>query len=204
MGWAVDRREILLSHGSRGTESARRAHIEAIASHGDVRFPLFRRVHLPSPNIFASYGPRFILECNLVVGAFGYEVGILFACGVEEVEFLAPIAVALGFGAVVACGLCLVALEMALPAGQAACARPLGLAICGRVAVSLLRLRWAIAGRVVPRRRGGHGVVRGIRVGGRKVRWVASSRRADAERDDHSGRTEESGAQAVEEGRWIR
>lgn len=89
----------------------------------------------------------------MVVDALWYQIGILLASGIEEIELLAPVAVALGLGAVVASWLGLVAFEMAFSAGQTASTRPLWFAFGGSVALSLLGLRRFVSRRIVPRRR---------------------------------------------------
>lgn len=99
---------------------------------------VFDRVHFAAAYIFASNNPRLVLEGDAVVVALGDQVGILFAGSVEEVELLAPVALALRLCAIVASGFGLVALEMALSAGQAAGAGALWLAIGGCIAVSFL------------------------------------------------------------------
>jgi hypothetical protein len=112
---ARDRGE-MLARRCRRNQAARRAHVEAVADHGDVVVGLLDGVHLAAAHILAGNGARLVLEGDAVVVALRDEVGILLARGVEEVELLAPVALALRLGAVVARRLGLVALEMALPA----------------------------------------------------------------------------------------
>jgi hypothetical protein len=121
----------------RRRETTWRAHIEAIDNRYVVVWLLYG-IHFPPTNIFACDDPRLVLKGNAVVGALGYDVGVSFASCVQEVELLAPTAVALRLGAVVAGGFRLVALEMALSAGQTAGARALRLAVRGRIALSFL------------------------------------------------------------------
>ena len=77
------------------------------------------------------------------------QVCVSLAGCVEEVELLAPIALALGLEAVVARWLGLIALEMALPACQAASACSLGFVVGRRIAGSLPRGQWLARGRVI-------------------------------------------------------
>lgn len=135
----------------RGSETSRRPRCKAIGGHWYVCVGLLRRIHLSPTYVFGRDYPRLILECDLIFGAFGNQIGVLLAGCVKEVELLAPITVALRLCAVVATRLVLVALQMPFPARQASCARPLRLAFWGSVALPLLRR--LVAWRVIPRRR---------------------------------------------------
>jgi hypothetical protein len=99
---------------------------------------LLHWVHLPTTNVFTSDRPRLVLESDAIVIAFGYDVGIPFTCGVKEIKLLAPIALPLRLGAVVASRFGLIALQMALSTGQAASARALWLPLGRGIALSLL------------------------------------------------------------------
>lgn len=106
-----------------------RTHVEAITAYWQVCILLLDGVHFSSTYIFGSNDARLILKGNAVVCSLGDQVCILFASSVEEVELLAPAAVALGLCAVVAGWLVLVALEMPLSTCQATCARSLWLTV---------------------------------------------------------------------------
>jgi hypothetical protein len=126
-----------------------RRHVEGIAHEGHMVhvsvFPL-DGVHLAAAHILGGNDARLVLEGDAVVGALGDEVGLLLARRVEEVELLAPVALALRLCAVVARRLRLVALEMALPARQASRARALRLPLGRGIVVPLLRGPRAAAG----------------------------------------------------------
>jgi hypothetical protein len=95
-------------------------------------------VHFPATDVLAGNDARLVLEGDAVVGALGYEIGVPLARRVEKVELLAPIALPLRLGAVVAGRFGLVALEVALPARQAPSARALWLALGRSIAFPLL------------------------------------------------------------------
>jgi hypothetical protein len=142
----------VLAGGCGSSQAAWRAHVKGVAHDGDVVVGLVDGVHFPATHVLAGDEARLVLEGDAVVGAFGYEVGIPLARRVEEVELLAPIALPLRLGAVVARRLGLVALEMALSTRQASCARALGLALGrGIAALSLLGRAW-------PASRSGRGI----------------------------------------------
>jgi hypothetical protein len=85
----------------------------------------------------------------LVVDTLGNQVRVPLAGSVEEVELLAPIALALRLEAVAAGRLGLVALEMALPTCQAAGTCSLGFVVWCRIAGSLPRGQWLARRRVI-------------------------------------------------------
>lgn len=161
-------------------------------------------IHVAAANILGGNGARLVLEGDAVVIALGNEVGGALAGRVEEVELLAPAALALRFGAVVARRLALVALEMALSARQAAGARALGLGLGGAVVVSLARRGGARPGSSTRRRvagrgcDGGHAVDIGCSEGhvGAGAHWMRREERrseAMAMRDASPGRQTVSG-----------
>ena len=125
------------------------AHVEAVVSHGQVGIHVLYRVHFSAAHILGCNGPRFVHEGYLIVYALGYYVCISLACGVEEVEFLAPVALALRLEAVVAGWLGLVAFEMAFSACQTASARPLWLFLGRCIAGSLAGGQRLTSGRVI-------------------------------------------------------
>lgn len=133
------------------SEAPRRAHCEAVGGHWDICVSLFRRIHLSPAHILSRNDSRLVLESDLIFGAFGDQVSILFAGRVKEVQLFAPIAVALGLCAIITTRLVLVALQMSLPTRQASCACSLGLALRSSVTSSLLRR--LVTRRVVPWRR---------------------------------------------------
>jgi hypothetical protein len=77
------------------SEAAGRSHIETIAAQGQLVVSPFHGVHFPSAQVLACDAARLILEGYAVVGALWYEVGILLTRGVEEVQLLPPVALAL-------------------------------------------------------------------------------------------------------------
>lgn len=124
-------------------------HAKGIVGHGHVRLHFLNRIHFSATDIFGGDCARLIHEGDLVVDALGDQICVSLAGGVEEVELLAPIAFSLGFEAVVASGLGLVAFEMALSACQAAGARALWFVIYGGVARSFPGGQRLICGRVI-------------------------------------------------------
>jgi hypothetical protein len=194
----------VLAGGSRDGQAARRSHVEAVAHDGDVGIGVVVGVHLAAPHVLAGNEARLVLEGDAVVVALGDEVGLFLARRVEEVELLAPVALALRLGAVVARRLGLVALEMALSARQTSCARALGLAVGRGLAVSLLGRSRAAARRWVARR-GGHGARHGrqwhregARDSGRSQLGVLVSQSKEAEdEDEDEDEDEEESAVAV-------
>lgn len=100
---------------------------------------VIKRVHLAAADILGGNSARLVLEGDAVVDALGDQVGIALAGCVEEVELLAPAALALRLCAVVTCRLSFIALKMALSAGEAAGAGALGFALGGGIALALLR-----------------------------------------------------------------
>lgn len=121
-----------------GSQATWGSHVEAIGDYWHLVLWLLHRVHLAPADIFARNDSGLVLERDAIVVALWYEICIALACGVEEVELLAPVALALRLGAVVAAGLRLIALEMPLSAGQTAGARALGLAVGRGIAVALV------------------------------------------------------------------
>lgn len=113
---ALHRRHVL-AHCRGGHQGSGWSHVEATVAERQMYIQLFYRVHFPASNILGGNYSRLILEGYAVVVPLRYKVGIALACRVEEVELLAPIAVALRFGAVVARWFRLIALEMALSTG---------------------------------------------------------------------------------------
>lgn len=124
-------------------------HAKGIVGHGHVRLHFLNGIHFSAADVFGGDCARLVHEGDLVVDALGDQICISLAGGVEEVELLAPIAFSLGFEAVVAGGLGLVALEMALSARQAAGARALWPVVDSRVARSFPGGQRLVGGRVV-------------------------------------------------------
>lgn len=122
-------------------ETSRWPHVEPVVADRQVAVWLLDGVHITPADVLAGNDARLVLEGDAVVGAFGYEVGMSLARGVEKVQLLPPIAFALRLGAVIARRFRLVTFEMALSARQAAGARALGLAVGCRIALALLRGR---------------------------------------------------------------
>lgn len=131
------------------------AHAKGVVAHGQVRVHFLDGIHFSTTDVFRGNCAGFVHEGYLVVDALGNQVCAAFAGGVEKVEFLPPIAVALRLEAVVARGLGLVAFEMALSARQAAGACALGLVVeCGIGSAFPRGQRLVGGGIVVGRRRG--------------------------------------------------
>lgn len=147
---ALDRRKELVHRWPRG-KTFRRTHSEAIRRNRHIRFCFFCRIHLSSTNVLRRDDSGLVLESDLVLSTLGDQVGILLAGSVEEIEFLAPIAVALRFCTIVAAWLILIALEVPFSARQTPCARSFGFAF--RRGIAFPFFRRLVAGRIVPGRR---------------------------------------------------
>lgn len=142
MGDALHWREVLTRRRGWG-------HAKGIVGHGHVRLHFLNRIHFSATDVFGGDCARFVHEGNLIIDALGDQICVSLAGGVEKVELLAPIAFSLGFEAVVAGGLGLVAFEMTLSACQAAGARALWFVVDSGIARSFPSGQRLVGGRAV-------------------------------------------------------
>jgi hypothetical protein len=125
----------------------RRRHFNVV--HGQVSIQVLDWIHLFAAYILGGDSPRLVQEGDLVVYALGDQVCVLLARGVEEVEFLAPIALALRLEAIVTRRLGFVTLQMPFPASQAPGTRSLGLVVRCGIASPLLGRQRLGSGRAI-------------------------------------------------------